>query len=134
MPPGAAEFTVGCKLQSDVFLLPDDLLDLAVARRPSVRPRRFAFRTALGACFFERCGSQQAADVIGAKRWVVRWVMRCLLFPPHFVRQLYDHPQFGPLFILSEHIALFGRCEAALRRQAELIKRHIFGCLFDPPF
>jgi hypothetical protein len=30
MPPGAAEFTVGCKLQSDVFLLPDDLLDLAV--------------------------------------------------------------------------------------------------------
>ena len=30
MPPGAAEFTIGCELQSDVFLLPDDLLDLAV--------------------------------------------------------------------------------------------------------
>jgi hypothetical protein len=31
MPPGAAEFTVGCKLQSDVFLLPDDLLVSAAA-------------------------------------------------------------------------------------------------------
>ena len=30
MPPGAAKFAVGRELEADVFLLPDDLLDLAV--------------------------------------------------------------------------------------------------------
>ena len=30
MPPGAAKFAIGCELEADVFLLPDDLFDLAV--------------------------------------------------------------------------------------------------------
>ena len=54
------------------------------------------------------------------------------LFPPHFVRQLDDHPQLRPLLVLGEHIALLGRGETALRRQAELIERDILGRLVDP--
>ena len=40
MPPRAAEFAVGRKLQADLFLLLDDLDDLAVFDWPSTRRRR----------------------------------------------------------------------------------------------
>ena len=42
---------------------------------------------------------------------------------PHLVRQFHDHAQLRPLLLLGEHVALLGRGEAALRRQAELIER-----------
>ena len=39
MPPGAAEFAVGDELEPDLFLLLDDLLDLAVLDFLQLRPR-----------------------------------------------------------------------------------------------
>src|SRR5262249_60402040 len=38
---------------------------------------------------------------------------------------------FGPLFVLGEDVAFFGRGEAALRRQAQLIQRDIFNRFVD---
>src|SRR5215467_9480290 len=64
-------------------------------------------------------------------------VLRCvmwLLLPPHFVGQLHDHAEFGPLLVLGKHIALLCRSETALRRQTELIECNIVGGLFDPLF
>ena len=43
--------------------------------------------------------------------------------PPHLVRHLDDQPQLRPLLVLGQHVALLGRGEAALRRQAELVER-----------
>src|SRR6476661_6721210 len=51
--------------------------------------------------------------------------------PPDLVRQLDNHAQLGPLLILCQHVAFFGRGEAALRRQAELIERDKFRGFFD---
>src|SRR4029077_15432074 len=51
--------------------------------------------------------------------------------PPDLVRQLDNHAQLGPLLILGQHVAFFGRGEAALRRQAELIERDKFRGFFD---
>ena len=42
MPPRAAEFAVGHKLQADVLLLPDQLLDFLVLDRLQLRRRDFA--------------------------------------------------------------------------------------------
>src|SRR5262249_48733452 len=67
MPPEPAEFTVGCKFQSDLFLFSDDLFDLAVFNRRQCGGIDFVPRP-LGARLLERSGSQQAADVVGAKR------------------------------------------------------------------
>jgi hypothetical protein len=39
-----------------------------------------------------------------------------------------------PLLVLGQHIAFLGRGKAALRRQAELIERHIFRRLLDAAF
>src|SRR6185369_4361818 len=66
MPPGAAELAIGRELQSDFFLLPDDLFDLAVFDSVERSGIDFVPRT-LGAGFLERCGSQQAADMVGAE-------------------------------------------------------------------
>jgi rare lipoprotein A len=44
------------------------------------------------------------------------------LAAPHFVCELHDHAQFRPLLILGKDVALFGRGEATLRRQAELVE------------
>src|SRR5262249_585078 len=52
---------------------------------------------------------------------------------PHLLGNLHDHPQFGPLFVLGEDVAFFGRGEAALRRQAQLIQRDIFNRFVDAP-
>src|ERR1035437_7272622 len=50
---------------------------------------------------------------------------------PNLVGELNNHPQLGPLLFLGQHVAFFGGGEAALRRQAQLIERDIFGCLLD---
>src|SRR5580704_17863355 len=44
------------------------------------------------------------------------------LFPPHLLGDLADHPQLRTLFLFGEDIAFFGRGEAALRRQTELLE------------
>src|SRR5580704_3328116 len=67
MPPRAAEFAVGDRLQAGVFLLPDDVLDLTVFHRLQLVRRDLALGAAL-ARFFQRRGPQQAADMIGAER------------------------------------------------------------------
>ena len=67
IPEGAAEFAVGDGLQPDLFLLPDDLLDLAVFHRFQRAGRdlpALAFRARL----LQRRGAQQAANMIGAER------------------------------------------------------------------
>src|SRR6185312_12539943 len=51
--------------------------------------------------------------------------------PPNLGRQFHDHPQLCPLLVLGEHIALLGRSKSTLRRQAELVERHIFRRLVD---
>src|SRR6266516_7956340 len=60
MPPRPAVFAVGRELQPDLLLLADDVLDLA--QRAGGNLAALAF----GAGLFERRGTQQAADVIGA--------------------------------------------------------------------
>src|SRR5262245_56291315 len=50
---------------------------------------------------------------------------------PDLAGQVNDHPQLRPLFLLGEHVALLGRSEAALRRQAELLERCEFRRLLD---
>jgi hypothetical protein len=66
MPPRAAEFAVGGELQPDVFLLLDDLLDLAVFNLPELG-RRDCAAGAFDARDLERRGAQQAADMVGAE-------------------------------------------------------------------
>jgi len=79
MPPGAAELTVGDRLQADLLLLPDDLFDLAVF---DFLEGGSAHRTVreLGACVFQRGGPQQTADMIGAKRGLLRALIWATLF------------------------------------------------------
>ncbi len=67
MPPRAAEFAVGDRLQAGRFLLADDGLDLAIFDRLE----RCGIDLALGvtlARLFQRGRTQQAADMIGAER------------------------------------------------------------------
>ena len=70
MPPRAAEFAVGRKLQTDLFLLFDDLLDLAIFDLGELRSADLAFFP-LRARFLQWRGAQDAADNIGAKRRLV---------------------------------------------------------------
>src|ERR1700690_3024228 len=44
------------------------------------------------------------------------------LFPPHLLGDLADHLQLRPLLLFGETIAFFGRGEAALWREAELLE------------
>src|ERR1700730_8758515 len=67
VPPRAAEFAVGDRLQAGRLLLPDDVLDLAVFPRSQLIRRDLALGAAL-ARRFQRRGPQQAADMIGAER------------------------------------------------------------------
>ena len=67
VPPGAAELAVGDGLQADLLLLLDDPLDLAILHRLEVGGADLA----LGALFprlLQRCGTQEAADVVGTER------------------------------------------------------------------
>ncbi len=68
MPPGAAEFAVGDRLQADLFLLLDDALDLAVLDLLQLRGRDLALGL-LRARLMDRLRTQQAADMIGAEGW-----------------------------------------------------------------
>ena len=54
-----------------------------------------------------------------------------LIAPHTSFDQFHDHAQLGPLLVLGQHVALLGRGEAALRRQAKLIERDVFGRLVD---
>ena len=79
MPPGAAELAVGGQLQTDFFLLLDDLDDFAVfdfLQRPGVdrAGREFCPR------LLENRGAQQTADMIGAK-WRRRALGHCVSLP-----------------------------------------------------
>ena len=67
MPPGAAELAVGDGLQADLLLLLDDALDLAVFDRLEVGGADLALG-ALCPRLLQRCGAQQAADMVGAER------------------------------------------------------------------
>ncbi len=66
MPPGAAEFAVGDGFEPDLFLLLDDLDDLAVLDFLELRGGDLAL-LALGARFLHRRGAQDGADMVGAK-------------------------------------------------------------------
>ncbi len=66
MPPGAAEFAVGGELEADLFLLLDDLLDLAVFHLLELGRGDCAL-LALRARLLDRRGAQNAADMVGAK-------------------------------------------------------------------
>src|ERR1700688_395478 len=67
MPPRAAEFAVGDRLQANFFLFLDDALDLTVLDRLEVGRTDFAL-SALLARLLERGRTQQATDMISAKR------------------------------------------------------------------
>jgi hypothetical protein len=82
MPPGAAEFTVGDGFQADLFLLLDDLDDLAILDLLELGRGDLAL-LALGAGLLDRRGAQDAADMVGAE-----WRLGALRhgFPPHAAR------------------------------------------------
>src|SRR6267378_689130 len=54
------------------------------------------------------------------------------LFAPYLFRDIDREPQLRPLLFLGEDVTLFGRGEAALRRNRELIQGHEFSCFFQP--
>jgi hypothetical protein len=66
MPPGAAEFAIGDRLQAHVFLFPYDTLDLAVFNLLQLSRCNLAFY-ALLARFLQRRRPQQTADMIGTE-------------------------------------------------------------------
>jgi hypothetical protein len=73
MPPRAAELAVGDRLQPHVLLLLDDALDLAVFDVLQRCGADLAFG-ALGPRLMDRCGTQQAADMVGAEGGLVRFI------------------------------------------------------------
>ena len=66
MPPGPAELAVGRRLEADLFLPRDDLLDLAVFDFAQ-RLRGDLTGGEFGARLLERSGAEQAADHVGAE-------------------------------------------------------------------
>src|SRR6185369_857682 len=80
MPPGAAELAIGRQLQSDFFLLSDDLFDLAVFDSVERSGIDFVPRT-LDTGFLERRSSQQTADMIGSE-WRSFSLCHCSLTSP----------------------------------------------------
>ena len=69
VPPGAAVFAVGRELETDLLLLADDLLDLAVLDLLELTGGDLAFFT-LGAGGLDRLRAQDRADMVGAERWL----------------------------------------------------------------
>src|SRR5262245_54452393 len=67
VPPRPAELAIGDRLQPDLFLLLDDALDLAVFDCLEFGRADLALG-ALRARLMQRGGTQQAADMVGAKR------------------------------------------------------------------
>src|SRR5438105_5033859 len=58
---------------------------------------------------------------------------QCSMSAPHFAGGLDDETQLGDLFVPGQRVAVDGRGEAALRAEAELLERHVFRRLVDPP-
>src|SRR5215469_9771130 len=58
---------------------------------------------------------------------------RFKVLAPDFLGDLDDQLELGHFLLVPQHVALDRRGEAALRRQAELVKRHELGRLLDPP-
>src|SRR5262245_47657611 len=52
---------------------------------------------------------------------------------PYFLRRPDDQRELGPLLLLGEVVALLGRGEAALRREAQLVAVDEPGGLVNPP-
>src|SRR5215475_2949935 len=52
--------------------------------------------------------------------------------PPNLICNFHNHRELRPLLVFSEHIALLGGGEAALRREAKLIDVGEFSSRFDP--
>ena len=126
MPPGAAEFAVGGELEADLLLLLDDLLDLAVFDRLE----RVGGDLALWRIWrAPPSAARGAAGCRPCRRGTAAWCGRS--FAPHLFGQFHDHAQLGPLLVLGQHVAFLGGGKAALRRQAKLIERDIFGRLLD---
>src|SRR5262249_38978870 len=69
VPRGAAELAVGGGLQPDLLLLPHDLADRIVLDAAKLR-RVDAAGSEVVASLQELGGTQQAADVVGAERWL----------------------------------------------------------------
>src|SRR4029077_8316996 len=67
VPPGAAELAVGDGLQADLLLLLDHPLDLAIFHRLEVGGADLTLG-ALFPCLLQRCGTQEATDVVGTER------------------------------------------------------------------
>src|SRR5260370_23625024 len=67
MPPRAAEFAVGRKLQADRRLLVDDLFDLHILDLAQI-VSRYLTLLQFGARFLDARRPQQAADLVGAAR------------------------------------------------------------------
>ena len=66
MPPRTAELAVGRQLHSDIFLLPDQLLDLAILDGLEFALADLALLV-FRARFLERRRPQEAADLVGAE-------------------------------------------------------------------
>ncbi len=69
MPPGAAEFAVSDGFEPHLFLLLDDLDDLAILDFFQLGRVDLALLT-LGARVLDRRSAQNAADMVGAKWWL----------------------------------------------------------------
>src|SRR5689334_1085573 len=83
VPERAPEFTVGDGSKADILLLPDDACDLAILDRLQCVSGDFAFLT-FRAGLFQRCGAQQATDVLGAERRTFRQRHERRLAAPYF--------------------------------------------------
>ena len=112
VPPRAAEFAVGRDFQPDVFLLLDDLLDLAVLDLRELCLRDLAL-LAFGAGLFQRCGTQDRADDIGAERGFLSHHRR---FSSNFL----DRNKPGPRASSTAKLSKLARLEWAAVPQRDL--------------
>ena len=83
LPPGAAKLAVGRELQADLFLLLDDLFNFLILDRFQRGGIDLAL-LAFDARFFQRCGTQDRADMIGAEGCggVVHFNLSLFFIPP----------------------------------------------------
>ena len=128
MPPGAAELAVGDGLAGRP--LPACVMTRSISRSST------AFRSAaeisplarFSRASFSAAGTQQAADMVGAERWLGAFHA----LHPHTSSAISTIiAQLRPLLVLGQRIAFLGRGEAALRRKAELIERRELRRLVD---
>src|SRR5665213_3364666 len=80
--------------------------------------------------FFSAAGRNRLPTWSARNGGLVRML---IALSPYFLSDFRYHFQLRPLLVLSLHVALLDRGEAALRRQAKLIERYIFCGLVDAP-